>query len=84
MAPTCRSPYSLTQPDPSLGIGFHSTVSFLRWITRVTLKPHSCSGAGAKRSCESGMRNSAVQPSLSTLVATSHTASQAKSMRVSS
>ncbi len=79
-----RSPNSDTHPDASFGIGFHCTVSFLRWINRSMLNPHTSSGSSEKRSCENGIRNSAVHPSSSTSVATSHTAFHESSSFVSS
>ncbi len=48
------------------------------------LKPQTCAGAAEKRSCDSGIRNSATQPSSSTRVATSQTASHESSSLVSS
>ena len=48
-------------------------------MSRQMAKPNVFVALGTYRSCVSGIRNSAVHPSESTWVATSHTASQASS-----
>src|SRR2546430_16271702 len=53
--------------------------SFLRWIQRSKRTPHTCADAPENRSWESGIRISTVQPSESTVVAASHTASHESS-----
>jgi len=53
--------------------------SFLRWIQRSKRTPHTWARTPENRSCESGIRISTVQPSESTAVAASHTASHESS-----
>ena len=58
-------------------------VSLSRPIWRETAKPNVIFADGVKRSCENGMRNSAVEPRRSRETATSQTASQLSSLLVS-
>ena len=57
--------------------------SFFRRTKRSTLMPQVWCSEVAKRSCDSGMRNSARQPDGSRATATSHTASQPSSCLMS-
>ncbi len=58
-------------------------VSFRRARVRATANPRVPFVSAPNRSCESGMRNSALQPDVSRATATSHTASQLSSWLMS-
>jgi hypothetical protein len=58
--------------------------SLVRATSRQTPKPKVWAGCAVKRSWLNGMRNSAIQPSESMAVATSHTPSQERSSTMSS
>jgi hypothetical protein len=80
----CSSPKSETRPVRVPRAPAPRTTSRrCRAICRRNWMPHGrpASPFSLNRSCESGIRNSAVQPSESTLVATSQTASQLTSPR---
>ncbi|NJD09553.1 MAG: hypothetical protein FIB01_03575 [Gemmatimonadetes bacterium] len=66
-------------PLASRSIGAQKDVSLVRATLRWNWMPQRCgvpSTGALKRSCESGIRNSAVQPSESTLAAPSQIGSQ--------
>src|SRR4051812_43374027 len=74
-----RSPNRETKPEPSGVHGLNETRSERRAMSRMTWKPQTRGVPGDTDpylSCDNGIRNSAVQPSGSRCVATSHTASQ--------
>src|SRR6185295_14031131 len=81
------SPNCETKPLRSGRTGDQSSDSLRRAMSRETCSPHTCApcpeAALLKRSCERGMRNSAVHPALSTFVAASHTASHPESSLLS-
>src|SRR5882724_11177289 len=73
----CRWPKRGGPPVSCKPQNDHCDNSFSRLSWRQICSPHVCSAVvEGKRSCEKGMRISAVQPSESTLVLTSHTGSQ--------
>ena len=61
----------------------HVLVSFTRATLRATANPSRPSPPELNRSCDSGMRNSARQPSASLATCTSQTASQLSSWLLS-
>jgi hypothetical protein len=77
------SPNSETKPGRLFDRSGHVEVSLRRPISRTTAKPNTSSLPGRKRSCENGMRNSALHPRASRATETSHTASQLESLLVS-
>ena len=64
--------------------GSGASLLVLRRIVRTKRTPQTCWGAPENRSCENGIRNSAVQPSESIAVATSHTGSHESSAKLPS
>src|SRR5205823_1496991 len=79
-----RWPKRDTKPLSVFNMKGQKLNSFLRRMVRTNRIPHTCSAAPEKRSCEKGIRYSAVQPSESIDVATSHTGSQESSAKLPS
>src|SRR5439155_6074746 len=77
------SPNDETYPFALRARSGQVTVSLRRPISRTTARPTVFDSPGAKRSCENGIRNSAVQPSALRDTATFHTASQLSSRLLS-
>ena len=71
-------------PLSFLGTRESHELSFLRCTTRRAFTPQRCPGVAGKRSCDSGIRISTVQPVASTLTADAQTASQVSSSKLSS
>ena len=65
-----------TMPLVLRAMSGHVEVSFSRAICRDSAKPNVGFSDAGKRSCDSGMRNSALHPSARLATTTSHTASQ--------
>jgi hypothetical protein len=75
-----RSAKRETKPLSVFGVYTRRVLSIVRGFQRLMLKPHVCTGLSGKRSCEYGMRTSAVQPFVTIFAADSHTASQLLSL----
>ena len=72
-----RCPYVAGPVSSFLCENAHSSRSLLRSIRRMIWRPHVCWASRAvNRSCDSGIRSSAVHPNESMRVASSHTGSQ--------
>ena len=67
------------RPDSFLRTSCSQSASLRRWMIRWTLMPHVYRSLAAKRSWESGMRISTVQPCSSTSTAEAQTASHVTS-----
>src|SRR5688572_15990907 len=71
------------QPLSFFGTGIQKTSSLRDGDQKSKFNPHSCSSMGLKRSCEKGMRISAVHPVASTLADACHTGSNESSVSYS-
>jgi hypothetical protein len=71
------------RPFSFFGTSCSQTLSLRRWMNREAFTPQASRAVRGKRSCENGMRISAVQPSASVDTAASHTASHELSSHVS-